>query len=143
MLTITKDSHLDHGLSLEHVQWLLERFGDRDAFFIETVELPEGLTGLSCGLHGPLMGDDPIEEDEVAYECRGDRSEPSRTCPRPARTSSQVTVIAGPHGDLSCLLYTVYGGPCAPREPADPSLSPEDREDSIAFWREHALSSER
>jgi len=52
-----------------------------------------------------------------------------------------VTIIAGPHEGHSCILYTAYGGPAAPREAADPYIeSEEEREASRAFWAVHALS---
>ena len=53
-----------------------------------------------------------------------------------------MTVVAGPDGEIPCRLYTCYGGPCAPREPGDTSLSDEERAESLAFWLQHALSSE-
>ena len=39
-----------------------------------------------------------------------------------------------------CILYTVFGGPIAPKEPDDPTLTDEQRPESIAFWAEHALA---
>jgi hypothetical protein len=140
MLTICKDSHLDHELSLDQLRWVLETFADRSGFFIETVELPVELGGLSCGLYGPLMGDESVPEGEVVYKPRGGREGASRLCPREPRRVRRVTVIAGPHEDLDCVLYTVYGGPCAPKEPTDPTLKDEEREASEAFWKEHALA---
>jgi hypothetical protein len=144
MLTICKDSHLDHGLTMDQLRWVLETFADRDGFFIETVELPEDLGTLSCGLYGPLMGDEPVTTSthpDVCYTTREGRSWASRILgnakPRPTR---QVTVIAGPHEGLACVLFTVYGGPCAPREPGDPSLNDEQRAESEAFWAEHGLA---
>lgn len=41
---------------------------------------------------------------------------------------------------LNC--YTAFGGPLAPKEPGDPTLKPEERAKSEAFWREHALAAE-
>ena len=108
-------SHLDHGLSEDHVQWILEKFGERDCFFIETVELPEGLGSLDCGLYGPLMDDAPVCEDEVVYTQRGDRPGTSRMVKRVMRKTRLVTVIAGPYGDEECILYTSFGGPQSPR----------------------------
>lgn len=139
-MKITIDSHLDHGLTENHVAWLRERFAGRDAFFLETVALPVELAPLFCGLHGPLMGDDPIPESECTYEVRGDRVGPSRMCSHERRETRLVTVIAGPHGEDPCVLYTAFGGPSAPREPFDPSLDDAGRAVSEAFWAEHALS---
>jgi hypothetical protein len=152
MLTITKSSHLDHGLQTSHVRFLLEKLGDRDAFFLTTLELPGDLPGLSCALRGPAVGLPPVPDALVELRCRPGRSYPSRmlrkdlgqdsgTHPlwRPVLTR-QMTVIAGPGLGLPCVLYTAFGGPAAPREPADPSLPEAERAASVAFWSEHALA---
>ena len=139
-MKITDESHLDHGLSQEVVDYLAERFADRDAFFIETLTLPEGLGSVPCGLYGPIMGDEPVAEDEVDYAVRGARPGKSRLVNRSSRRTRQLTVIAGPHEDESCVLYTAFGGPLTPREPTDPDLPEEERAESEAFWSEHALA---
>lgn len=145
------DSHLDHALTIAQVDYLLERFADRDAFFIETIELPENLGTVPCALYGPTMGDVPIELGTlyITYERRGDRSYASRLISLPPRPTRMVTVIAGPHEGIPCVLFTAFGGPLAPREPGDPTLhamaEPEktaELEKSEAFWAVHALSRE-
>ncbi len=136
---ITSDSHVDHALTADHLAFILSRFGDREAFFLETVELPAELPPLPCGLHGPLMGDEPVPEAEVSYVVRGDRPGASRTTDRPTRMVRTMTVIGGPHKG-AVILYTAYGGPSAPREPFDPGLDEAGRAESQAFWAEHALS---
>jgi hypothetical protein len=141
-MKIVADSHLDHGLSPAHVAWLVERFADRQAFFIETVELPAQLTSLTCGLHGPATGDEPVPEAECHRAVRGERKGPSRLCTRETKTTRMVTVIAGPDGPEPCVLYTAYGGPSAPREPWDESLDDAGRAEAEAFWAQHALSAE-
>ena len=132
------DSHDDHGLTEAQLRYILDRFADRSAFFIETIELPADLGTVPCGLHGPIMGDAPIAEAEISYAARGDRTWPSRLVDRAARQTRQVTVIAGPHEEHACTLYTAFGGPLAPQEPGDPGCK--DPTASAAFWREHALA---
>lgn len=39
-----------------------------------------------------------------------------------------------------CVLFTVFGGPMAPRELFDPTLPASERSESERFWSEHALS---
>lgn len=162
------ESHTDHHLTPDQVDYILTRFREREAFFIETVELPEELGTVMCGLHGPAMGDAPVEDWEVTYAVRGGRAGPSRLCDRPIRQTRLLTVIAGPHeepcafcrgtgwgerGSLpircnctdgkvshACILYTAYGGASAPREPWDPSLDEAGKAESVAFWATHALS---
>jgi hypothetical protein len=133
-----KDSHLDHHLTDAQVAFILERFANRDAFFIETFELPSELGTIPCGLFGPLVGDAPISDDEVVLAKRGERTWNSRLVERAPRPSSTVTVIAGPHDGHACVLYTVYAGPSAPQEPGDPGCK--NVEASTAFWRDHALA---
>lgn len=155
-----KDSHLDHGLTPAQVEYLLERFSERAAFFIETVELPEDLGVVWCGLHGPCMGDEPVTGDKVTWRARGSRPYWSRLVDRAPRTTRKVTVIAGPHDGQPCVLFTAFGGPSTPQEPgelvrqiaalmADPTTpgAVEKMEGllakhtaSVAFWSEHALS---
>ena len=133
------DSHIDH-VSPEVLKFVLEKFADRNQFFLETIELPEGLT-VSCGLHGPAMGDPPVLEDEVTYRRRGERTWESRIVDRPEVPTRTITVVGGPYEDHPCVLHTVFGGPGAPQEPGDPNLKREHREESVAFWQYHALSS--
>lgn len=136
------ESHLDHGLSQAVVDHLFEKFAERSAFFLETVTLPPELGEVPCGLYGPIMGDQPIPEEEVYYAPRGERKYTSRLTRKPARGTRQVTVIAGPHDGLPCILYTAFGGPLAPRELGDPELPVEKRAESEEFWAQHALSAE-
>lgn len=141
-MRITSSSHLDHALTPAHVAWLLERFGAREGFFLETVALPDALGPLPCGLHGPTMGDDPIRDGEAELVVRGARAWPSRVVSRPPRPSRLLSVIAGPDDDGVTALYTAFGGPVAPRETRDPSLVGDVAAvaESMAFWATHALS---
>lgn len=138
MLLICSESHLDHGMDVDTIRGILERFQDRTAFFIETFTIPDHLPALECRLYGPAAGDPPVPESEVHYTQRGKRTWDSRMVKRPAKMTRQITVIAGKYGDLPCVLYTVYGGPCAPQEPGDPDCK--DVEASRAFWAQHALA---
>ncbi len=144
MLTIHAESHLDHNLNAEHVEYILSAFADKTGLFTATLRLPEHLPDLMCDLHGPVMGDDPVPESEVEYIVRGNRAGASRLTNRPPRPTRWLTVIGGPYGGEPCVLYTAYGspeGPLAPREPWDKSIPTEaEREASRAFWAVHALS---
>lgn len=133
-----RDSHVDHHLTKAQIDYLLDRFADRTTFFLETIELPEELGTVPCGLWGPIVGDPPIDEAEVVHEQRGTRTWMSRLVDRPTRPTRAVTVIAGPHEEHACVLYTAFGGPAAPQEPDDPGCK--DPGASAAFWREHALA---
>ena len=144
-LKISPNSHLDHGLSALHIEFLLQRFANKSGFFIETLVMPESLKSLESLIHGPSVGDLPVPESEVWYASRNNRPGKSRMCARHPRMSRIMTVIAGPRGNEPCSLYTAFGGPSAPREPFDSSL----RNDVFAlaeskeFWKQHALSGTR
>jgi hypothetical protein len=150
MITITKDSHLDHALTDAQIAYILTTFADRDGFFIETITLPVDLGTVPCGLYGPTMGDEPIVDPEgallaligpaVRHAFRAGRSYTSRLCFGRARPSRLLTVIAGPHDGAPCVLYTAFGGPLAPKEPGDPTLKETERAASEAFWNVHALA---
>ncbi|HUY35825.1 MAG TPA: hypothetical protein VMV69_23985 [Pirellulales bacterium] len=138
-LVIHAESHCDH-VTPAVVEFVKQRFANRDGFFIETVELPAELGTLECGLYGPLCGDAPVAEREVHFGRRPGREHDSRLVARRARRTNKLSVITGPHAGLPCVLYTVYGGPVSPKEVNDPTLADHDREESAAFWSEHALA---
>lgn len=114
-----KDSHLDHGLTEAQIAHVLARFADREAFTLETIELPPELGTVPCGLHGPIMGDDAVSDAECVHATRGERAWTSRLCERAPRQVRTVTVIAGPHDGEACVVYTMFGGPPAPQEPGE------------------------
>jgi hypothetical protein len=126
-MQITSDTHVDHALTPDHLAFILKVFASKEAFFLETIELPEALLALPCSLHGPIMGDPPIPDDEVTFTVRGSRPGPSRMCDRAPRLVRTMTVIGGPDDRGEMILYTAYGGPAAPREPWDPSLDDAQR----------------
>ncbi len=139
MLKLSPQSHVDH-VPNAVISQVLERFRDKNEFFIETFTLVKG--ELENGLHGPLCGDRPVPDSECRHERRAGRDWTSRLVQRPKRQTKLCTVIGGPAGAEPCVLYTVFGGPPTPREPGDPDLPPEQAAASQAFWAEHALSAE-
>ncbi len=139
MLTIHKESHLDHGLTQPQIDYLLSRYADKKEFFKETLELPEELGTVPCGLYGPAMGDDPIADKDAFFSVRGDRKWVSRLYhDGGVRQTRILTIVAGPHDGQECIIYTVYGGPEAPQEPGDPNCR--DKGASETFWAVHALA---
>lgn len=136
-LEIIPESHLDHGIPKNLIDFILNKFKDKSEFFIETFDVP---TTVPCGIYGPIMGDQPIKEEEVFYAKRGGRAYNSRLIDKPLRQVNKVTVIAGPEGDKPCVLYTAFGGPLAPQEPGDPGAR--NLAASKSFWEQHALAAE-
>jgi len=146
-MNITEKSHLDHGLTRAQVEYIANRFRDRRAFFTEEINLEEaGLGTVPCALHGPIMGDKPIGEDDVVYLKREGREGTTRLIDREPRMVTTVTVIAGLDGradavgNAPCILYTAFGGPKAPKEPDDPDMTLDEIAESKQFWSTHALS---
>ena len=159
-IKIHQDSHTDHGITEPLRNYVLDQFHGRDSFFVETVTYRENyerhvgpyliergahesetytvdLPAVSCALHLN------VPEAETHYAKRGDRAWESRMCKRQPRMVREVTVVAGPHPDdpaAGMVLFTMYGGPEAPREPGDPSLEGVALEVSTAFWTHAALS---
>ncbi len=147
-MLIAPASHLDHDLSVALLAHVLALFADRNGFFIATIPIPSHLPALACDLYGPDMGDPPVDEQEARYGRRGARAGSSRLLrfvqPRPSRL---LTVIAGPAGNLPCVLYTAHGGPSAPREPWEMrdlhgrgEVTAEELQESESFWSQHALA---
>lgn len=101
--------------------------------------LPDDLPDLDCGIYGPNVGDPPVQEHEVWYACRVGRRNVSRLVDRPSRPTRTLTVIFGHYRDEGCILFTAFGGPLAPKETTDPSLTEEERAASVEFWSRHAL----
>lgn len=134
-------SHTDHGLTAEQLQYVLDLYRDLSEFAIKSFFLPSELGSLPCGLYGPAMGDAPVTEDEVRYQVREGRKNASRILiGADSRRMQQGTLICGPSGDEPCVLYTVYGGPAAPREPGDLTCPIGDIEAARKFWAVHALA---
>lgn len=155
MIKLHEDSHVDHAVPNPVLDYVLRQFEDRTTFFIETITYPEKGTWSSPRTEGRWVPWDfattpcalhiDVPEDEVHYAKRGDREYESRMCKRSPRMVREITIIAGPHpddSDVGMILYTMYGGPAAPKEPGDPRLTDEEREESVAFWSKAALGPE-
>jgi hypothetical protein len=105
-------------------------------FVIATVTLPSVMGEVPCDLRGPVVGDDPIDNDSVYFANRPGvsyRTWDSRITTLPPLMQNKVTVIASEQG-----VITMFGGPLSEQEVNDPST---DRTDERAkFWATHALS---
>lgn len=142
MIKIIDKSHVDHGLNAEQLDWVLAQFADRTDFMLATIELPAHLGTVPCNLIGPATGGEPVPEGAVFYAVRAKRSCASRMIATGIPVDERrVTVIAGPAaGHEGIVLYTAYGGPCAPREPGDTTIPTwEAVVEARAFWAQHAL----
>ena len=153
---VLAQSHVDHGISESIMYHCLSTFNAYVALAQDppnklqggpvyklTTRLPDHLGFVPSGLYGPKVFDPPVEEEQVFYQFRGNRQTMSRMVDLPHRPTRDVTIIAGPFGDEPLALYTIHGGPLAPKEPATLTEhdSDADRQESIEFWAVHALSS--
>ena len=134
--------HADHGLTDEHLAFIDHVLSKSyPGFFIEVYELPEDCSDLLCALYGPRVGDEPISDEEVSYEVRGERPGPSRLVERPHRPCRRM-VICGVAGD-EAVIYTAYGTQASqpsPREWWDSSMKPHEAIEAATFWSTHALA---
>lgn len=144
-LTLVADSHLDHKVDPQVIEWALQALEHSDSAgdhaFVQTVAYPEYLPPTACDLIGPATGQEPVPEERVEYRVRGSRKWASRVSKfimvSYVRT---ITVVSGPHEGTNGVVYTIYGGPAAPREPGDPTLgSMEEIKQIREFWALHAL----
>ena len=156
--------HADHGLGDGHqchVEDVAREYYDTPGLFIINKELPAELPDVQSGLYGPSAGDEPIAEELVTYETRGERAGPSRLIDRPTRACRRLVVIGlvshKPWNDLSnyhhprdthldiidIKVFTAYGTQsteATPREWWDTSLKPAEAIAAATFWSQHALS---
>ncbi len=134
--------HADHGITEDQMSFVFGFLSEAnpEGFFIKQVTIPANLGSVPCGLYGPAMGDEPVAESEVQNIARGEREWTDRLVDRPFRPVDYVQVIGIRGEDGKFTLFTVYGGPLAPQNPADPSNN--DPESAKAWWAEHALSSQ-
>jgi hypothetical protein len=150
-LVIVPDSHVDHIEDLSPkeratlMSWLQTRVhvpAPPTASVVRVLTFHDSPVELLSELRGPAVGDEPVPDADVEYRVRRGRKCASRRMKRHvARWTRTVTVVVGPHGSEDNVLYTVYGGPRAPREPGDASINTwEELEASREFWAQHALS---
>jgi len=137
-MKIIAESHTEHTMTDAQREFVLAHFADKDCFFIETIELPLELGTVPCALYGPQMGDAPVPESETFNKAREGRKWASRLTIAPLRQDRRITVIAGPHEDHPCVLYTMFGGTPGHQEPGDPDCK--DKVAALTFWNDHALA---
>jgi hypothetical protein len=143
-LMLRDDGHYDvHKLTPEHIEWLSSQPEVLAAKGPVTLTLPDHLPELPNAIVGPVMGDAPVSHDhpEIYSESRGGgRNYDSKMMRGEHRTTKMITAITRPHKETGRpFLITAFGGPLAPKEPNDPTLRDEEREESEAFWSQHAL----
>jgi len=144
MPSIETKFHHSHGLSKEHMLFVLESLSQDKGFVKKTVDLPSSLPSLNNDLIGPICGDAPVED--IRHMVRAGREWPDRMCFAKERPSRLLTIVAMV-SDTKVEVYTCHGGPLAERNPYemvqayfDGKASKEEMESSIEFWKVHALA---
>ena len=134
--------HGDHGITPEQKEWIKNTLFKEapQGFFIIQVNIPSELGTVKNALYGPAAGDAPVPESLVSYRPRGDRPWADRVIDLPTRQVDYVQTIGQRTGD-DFELWTIFGGPNAPRNPGDPQNP--DPEGSRKWWSQHALSLEQ
>ena len=141
--TIKRIFHADHGIPHFTVLQIVQALDLPEGFFLRTTELPEGAPDAMNALYGPKSGDKAVAESEVFYAQRTPDRPPSRMIALPKRPTRTVTIIGMAEPD-GVVVYTVYGGPAAEREPGDPTIAndPAMLKAAKDFWSKHALAAE-
>ena len=140
MMRGVKVFHADHGISQTQMEYIVSRLRATapQGFFIQQFTLPRGKGTVPNAMWGPAAGDAPVPESKVHYIDRAGRGWEDRMIDLPPRPVNYGQAIGIRDGD-SFTLFTVYGGPLAPQNPADPGNH--DVAGSQKFWKQHALSS--
>lgn len=143
-MIILPQSHLDHGVTTAQLAWAMKQIHENTEpdgeVHSHELCLPLELGTVESALYGPAAGDEPIPEVIVRYQVRGDRAGRSRIISAPTRKTSKLTVVVGPFGVHPAVLYTIHGGPPAPREPFELDPDTPEYDESVSFWDIHALA---
>ena len=131
--------HADHGITEAQTGYIQSELAEQDQhFFIRQITIPMELGTVPCALYGPSMGDRDVPDSEVTLECRGDRPWADKLLVGwPMRPVNYVQVIGIREGD-DFTIFTIYGGPLAPRNPEDPTNK--NPELAQQWWDVHALA---
>lgn len=136
--------HADHGIGDEQKQHIINVIASAVApnsgFFIKEFTLPDFMAPIPNALYGPAAGDAPVQESEVHYARRGNRTVEDRMVSSPVRPVRYGQAIGMWTGDV-LKFFTIYGGPLAPMHPDDPNNR--DPEGARAWWSQHALSDQQ
>lgn len=134
--------HADHGITKPQMTFIQKRLDAvaPQGFFVKQVNIPKRLGPVPNALYGPDSGDRAVSEARVSYLDRSGRGWEDRMIDLPVRPINYVQTIGIRDGN-KFTLFTVYGGPLAPQNPADPNNpNPAAAE---KWWSKHALSSQQ
>ena len=138
-------AHDDHPITDEQMKWIQTHpdllAEPNGVFLIKVLEIPEELGTIPSGLYGPAAGDDPVKEEDVFYKTRGEREIKSRKINLPNRPARNICIV-GIKGKVAFTIYGTQANEPSPKEPEDSFANDEEKQKSIDFWKEHALSVE-
>ncbi len=119
-------------VKMSDVAEAIKKLSYQAPFFIGPVDLQRVIGANSCV--------EVTAQDEVKMLRRKNRDgETPIVFNRQAEPTTQIVVGVCTDDDGLETLFTAFYGQLAPKEPWDPRLKDEEREESEAFWRTHAL----
>ena len=115
------------------IEEVLEKVSYKPPFFMEEIEMGKVVGKTACVA--------VTSDDDVRWEERPGRNIKSPVVyGREAEETSVATVgICTDKDDGVVTVFTAFAGEKAPKEPNDPYLRPEEKEESEKFWSSHAL----
>lgn len=126
-MILTDQTDVDPFMSARQLAWVITQLPIQGGTV--TVTLPDHLPPVPYGLHGPLMGDDPVRKEEALHGPTlggpHTQAQHTRLCKRPLRSTREVTVVF-----TRKYVMHVFAGQHLPPEGWDQDT----------FWREHAWS---
>lgn len=138
-LLITEHSHV-HGKILPFIDRAISQLEPNSGFIKETIQFDKPIGVTHCVKVS--------ESDEIYYEVRGNRKQPSKMVRNRQPEPSNLLTLVICQQNKSYKLLTAYVGEQAEAEPWDENAfsrteCPQTaREKAISFWEQHALIAE-
>jgi hypothetical protein len=140
-IEIVPESHVDHNIPADLLQWALGEIKAKVAageykpelvgLVKITLDFPGTFAPVPCGLVGPITNYPPVPESDVCYLQRNRRKCVSRMIGNDSTLHTSfapgvrtLSVIAGPDNGKPWVLYTAFGGPIAPGSPVTRTSRP-------------------
>jgi len=131
---VTEDTHL-HPEVMDVIGEALQRIDETNlpSFSRQAVDM-----GRIVGRHA-CVETSAADDGDIVWARRANRASYSRFIRnRPAIPTPFISITLAKPNDV-WLVYTAYFGTPAPKEPTDPRIHDAEREESLVFWKSHAL----
>ena len=131
---VTEDTHL-HPEVMDVIGEALRRIDETSlpSFSRQAVDMGRIVGGHAC------LETSAADDGDIVWARRVNRENYSRFIRnRSSVPTPFVSITLAKPGDV-WLVYTAYFGTPAPKEPTDPRIREAELEESLAFWKTHAL----